>query len=96
MRVVRRGPASRTQGGDRRPIIVAVAQRGWATNMNKIILRLKSGGWTAESIGTERASIIRLFGSAEIITGFTEQASAERVRQEIQRLNPDYEIMVQS
>lgn len=44
--------------------------------------------WVAVYQGPHREDILSLFGTAILPTPFTRSASAERVREEIQRLNP--------
>jgi hypothetical protein len=62
---------------------------------NTIILRRCEDNWTAETFGTDRANLIRLFGTADLPTSYAESACAVIVQQEIQQLNPSYKVMIE-
>ena len=62
--------------------------------MNQITLSHTAQGWMAEYHGEERATIVNLFGTAIIPSGFTARATWQYVKREIERLNPGYLVEV--
>lgn len=61
-----------------------------------VITLFKSEGfWMAQHSGSGREEITSLFGTDTLPTPFTDAASAESVRDVIERLNPEAEIVVQ-
>ena len=58
--------------------------------MQKIIIRRRATGWTADFVGD--ISVRRTFGTTELPTPFTPSATAEYVIAEVQAKNPECEI----
>ena len=61
---------------------------------NTITLSRTDQGWMAEYSGPIRQEIFNLFHTAIIPTSFTARANHQVVQREIQRLNPEYNIIV--
>lgn len=61
---------------------------------NTITLKKTEQGWLAEYSGPMRAEIFNLFQTATIPTAFTARATWQVVQREIQRLNPDCNVVV--
>ena len=61
---------------------------------NIITLKKTEQGWMAEYSGPIRADIYHLFDSATLPTTFTARATWQVVQREIQRLNPDCNVIV--
>lgn len=57
-----------------------------------IYLARTAQGWVARAYGPYGEEIRRLFGTNELPTGFTVNASSSFVLTEIARLNPDCEV----
>ena len=62
--------------------------------MKEIVLNHTPKGWMAEFRGDERQTIINLFGTAILPTGFTARANHTSVQAEIERKNPGYKVWV--
>ncbi len=62
--------------------------------MNKIILSRKGIGWFAQYVGPHAAEVKRLFGSDVIPTPWMFNATAEFVRSDVERLNPNVTVEV--
>ncbi len=61
---------------------------------NTITLKRTEQGWMAEYSGPMRHEIYNLFQTATIPTAFTALATWQVVQREIQRLNPDCDVVV--
>lgn len=53
-----------------------------------------NGSWIAEHRGPGSEEIKRLFGTTALPTAFTDKADAYRVKESLERLNPDDEVII--
>lgn len=60
--------------------------------MGKIILYTKGESWIAQFPAD--SDVAQIMGARDIPTAFTARAAAEKVRAEIERLNPGYIVQV--
>lgn len=58
------------------------------TATNSIYLSRKNGSWMAHFSGPHAHEVVKAFGTAAIPTAYSDAAPADRVKREIEALNP--------